>query len=78
MRARVLAIPQTTWLWWAVLLGLLPALVLAAVLTLSRLDWSRECRGGFSSGFVGGFDRYRCELVIRIIGSDLRVRIPLP
>jgi hypothetical protein len=63
---------------WAVRAGLICAFVLALVLTAIQLDVSRDCRGGFSRGFNSGFDVYRCELVVRKIGTNAQFRIPLP
>jgi hypothetical protein len=63
---------------WAVRAGLICAFVLALVLTAIQLDVSRDCRGGFSRGFSSGFDVYRCELVVRKIGTNAQFRIPLP
>jgi hypothetical protein len=62
----------------AIRAGLLWALVLALALTVLQLDISRECRGPFSSGFSSGFDAYRCELIVRKIGTTAQFRIPLP
>jgi hypothetical protein len=61
-----------------VILGLLAALVFDLSADVQQFDTSRDCRGAFSAGFSGGFDRYRCDLVIRKIGADVKIRIPLP
>jgi hypothetical protein len=53
-------------------------IVLALALTAIQLDVSRACRGAFSRGFSSGFDVYRCELVVRKIGTNTQFRIPLP
>jgi len=60
--------------------GLIPGLVLTLFLVLVQFEASKECRGGaFSAGFGGGgFDVHRCDLVVRRIGSDRGLRIPLP
>jgi hypothetical protein len=59
-----------------VLAGALSALVAAMVAALwpSELD----CRGGFSAGFSHGFDRHRCDVVVRVAGYDREmIRVPL-
>jgi hypothetical protein len=57
----------------------LGALVLARSGDVVQFEASKECRGGaFSAGFGGGFDVHRCDLVVRRIGSDRGLRIPLP
>jgi hypothetical protein len=59
--------------------GLIPALVLALYLVQVQFEASKECRGGaFSAGFSRGFDVRRCDLVVRRIGDDVGIRIPLP
>jgi len=59
--------------------GLIPSLVLTLYLVLVQFEASKECRGGaFSAGFGGGFDVHRCDLVVRRIGSDRGLCIPLP
>ena len=58
--------------------GIIYALVVAIVVTANGLETHRDCRGAFSSGFSNDFDRYRCELIIRYIGTDLEFRIPAP
>jgi hypothetical protein len=63
---------------WLVLLGLLPALVIALAVLIWLFEASRDCRGSLSAGFSNGFDLYRCDLVVRKIGSDLKIRVPLP
>jgi hypothetical protein len=56
----------------------LGALVFALSADVMQFEASKECRGAFSSGFGGGFDVHRCDLVVRRIGSDRGLRIPLP
>jgi hypothetical protein len=68
----------TAYLRWAVRAGLVCAFALALALTAIQLDVSRDCRGGFSRGFSSGFDIYRCELLVRKIGTNAQFRIPLP
>jgi hypothetical protein len=68
----------TAYLRWAIRAGLVCAFALALALTTIQLDVSRNCRGGFSRGFSNGFDVYRCELVVRKIGTNSQFRIPLP
>jgi hypothetical protein len=58
-------------------LGLLPALTVALAMAVWPFEASRDCRGSFGAGFSSDFDRYRCDLVVRI-GSDLKFRVPLP
>jgi hypothetical protein len=58
--------------------GLMVALVVAISADVMQFEASRECRGGaFSSGFSGGFDVRRCDVVVRRFGDDL-FKIPLP
>jgi len=60
-----------------VLAGLIPALAIALVVAASGVDVSKECRGAFSHGFSLFFDRYRCDLVVKVVGSDREFRVPL-
>jgi hypothetical protein len=46
--------------------------------TLDSIEASKDCRGSFSRDFSNGFDRYRCDLVVRKIGSDFKIQVPLP
>jgi hypothetical protein len=61
---------------WLILQCLLPALVLALIVALWQFDASKECRGAFSTGFSSGFDRHRCDLIIRSKGEEI-IRLPL-
>jgi hypothetical protein len=59
--------------------GLMSGLVFALYLVVVQFEVAKECRGGaFSAGFSSGFDVPRCAMVIRKIGSDGGIRIPLP
>jgi hypothetical protein len=59
-------------------LGILAALSVAAVAAfLERTTISRECSGAFSREFDGGFERYRCGLVIRFIRNGYRLELPV-
>ena len=59
-------------------LGILAALIVAAIAaTLETTTISRECGGAFSREFDSGFDRYRCDLVIRFIRNGYRLELPL-
>jgi hypothetical protein len=71
------AIPLTI-VWWLFRLGVLAALVFALSADAQQFEASKDCRGAFSAGFSSGFDTHRCDLIVRKIGSDLKVRIPLP
>jgi hypothetical protein len=62
---------------WLVRLGLIPALAFALSSTATLFTTSRECQGAFSAGFSNGFDRYRCAVVIRHVGTNYHIRIPL-
>jgi hypothetical protein len=54
------------------------ALAVAAVLTASPFELSRRCQGGaFSTDFGTGFDRPHCNLVLRSVGGDFEIRLPL-
>jgi hypothetical protein len=55
------------------------ALVFALSADLMQFDASKECRGGgFGAGFSSGFDVRRCSVIIRRVGGDAEIRIPLP
>jgi hypothetical protein len=54
------------------------ALVIAAATAVNGIDIQRKCTGAFRPGFNAGFDRYRCELIIGYIGTDLKFRISFP
>jgi hypothetical protein len=71
-------IAPLTVLTWLFRLGLLPALVFALSGDVQQFEASRDCRGAFGRGFSSGFDRYHCDLVLRKIGSDVKIRVPLP
>jgi hypothetical protein len=61
-----------------VVAGLLVAIVAVGVIALlDNLRISRDCARAFSRGFSDGFDRYHCELVIRLT-SGYQIKIPLP
>jgi hypothetical protein len=60
-------------------LGLLAALIFAVSADTQQFEASRDCRGSFSRDFFSkDFDRYRCDLVVKKIGSDFKIRVPLP
>jgi hypothetical protein len=63
---------------WAVRLGLIAALVFALSATTTQFNIFRKCQGAFGRGFSDGFDRYRCNLLFRHIGTDFRMNVPLP
>jgi hypothetical protein len=71
------AIPLTV-VWRLIRVGLLPALVFALSADVQQFEASRDCRGAFSAGFSRGFDTHRCDLVLRKIGTDVKIRVPLP
>jgi hypothetical protein len=59
--------------------GLVLALVVAGVVAaLDTFRVSRQCGGAFSRAFNAGFDRYKCELVIRSLKGDRQNKLPLP
>jgi hypothetical protein len=64
------AIPLTV-VWRLIRVGLLPALVFALSADVQQFEASRDCRGAF-------FDTHRCDLVLRKIGTDVKIRVPLP
>ncbi len=58
--------------------GLMTALVFALYADVPQFEASRECRGGaFSAGRMASMCA-AANLVVRRIGSDLGVRVPLP
>ncbi len=62
----------------AVWLCMIGAFVVAAVATADQFEKKRACHGAFSAAFSAAFDRYRCELTIRRIGTDFKLTLPLP
>lgn len=59
--------------------GLLVAIVVAGVVAmLETATISRECGGAFSRAFSAAFDRFHCELVIRLARGGYKFKIPLP
>jgi hypothetical protein len=59
--------------------GLMLALVIALSADVIQFEASKECRGGaFGGGFSSGFDVRRCSVIIRRVGSEAEIRIPLP
>ena len=70
-RAQTIAVKPSPagWFRWLIILGLLAALMIAAVVALiDTIEVSRRCQGGgFSSGFSVGFDTRRCEIIFRAI-----------
>jgi hypothetical protein len=59
--------------------GLLFAIIIAGVIAmLHSFEASEECRGAFSRGFSDDFDRYRCDLSLRIIENGPELTLPLP
>jgi hypothetical protein len=58
--------------------GLLAALAFALAADAQLFEASKDCRGSFSRDFSNGFDLYRCDLVVRKIGSEFEIRVPLP
>jgi hypothetical protein len=64
---------------WLVRVGLMSGVVVALYVVLAQFSASKECRdGGFSAGFSRGFDVRRCDLVVRRVGRDIGLSIPLP
>jgi hypothetical protein len=61
----------------AVLIGLIAALIFALSATTIQFKLTRECKGVFSSAFSSGFDRRRCQIVLRHTITDFRIAIPL-
>ena len=77
--ARAASLRPADFLRRLVLVGLLLAIVVAGVIAaLETFKISRECGGAFSQGFSAGFDRYRCQLVIRTTKGRYQIKIPLP
>jgi hypothetical protein len=58
--------------------GLTTAIIAAGVVAvLHTFETSRDCQGAFSRGFSSGFDRYHCDLHVRIINGP-EIAIPSP
>jgi len=67
------------WLGRLVRAGLPCAIVIAGVVAmLKSFETSKECQGAFSSGFSNGFDRYHCELKLRVIENGPELILTLP
>jgi len=62
------------WLRVLIALGILAAATVAAMETVRV---SRNCHGGFSSGFSAGFDTYRCEIIVRSVQLGAQTMISL-
>ena len=55
-----------------VLIGLLPALLVAGYLALAPYSAERKCHeGDFSAAFSSDFDVRRCNLVVKRFGADV-------
>jgi hypothetical protein len=77
-RPRVAALRPADLVLRLVQLGILTALIIAAVAAVSETTTiSRECRGAFSHEFDSGLERYHCDLVIRFIRNGLRLELPI-
>jgi hypothetical protein len=61
-----------------ILFGIIFAFEAGILTTVNRFQTHRNCTGAFSTGFSSGFDRYRCELTIRYVGTPLEITIPAP
>jgi hypothetical protein len=59
-----------------ILFGIIFAFEVGILTTANRFQTHRSCTGAFSSAFSSGFDRYRCELTIRYVGTPLEITIP--
>jgi len=67
------------WLGRLVRAGVVFAIIVAGVVAMLRsIEASKECRGAFSGGFSNGFDRYRCELKVRVIEDGPELTLTLP
>jgi hypothetical protein len=54
----------------------LAAMTYAVSETGQQFERSKECQGGFSAGFSTGFQRHRCDIVIRHRPTGFTARIP--
>lgn len=64
---------------WAVILGIIAALVYAIAATSFQFRIDREATpGAFSGGFSAGFDIRRCSLEIEHIPTGKKLKFPLP
>ena len=64
---RSLAMPRPVdWLIRLVRAGLVCAIIAVGLVALHGFEISKECHGAFDRAFSGGFDRYNCDLKIRI------------
>ena len=78
IRSRVATLRPADLVLRFVRVGILTALIVAAIAAmLQTTTISRECGGNFSREFDSGFDRYRCDLVIRFIRDGYRLELPL-
>jgi hypothetical protein len=79
--AKTIAIKPSAagWLRMFIILGLMSALVIAAVVAaVETFEASRNCHGPFSRGFSAGCDAYRCDLIVWFIKVGAQIKIPLP
>jgi hypothetical protein len=76
-REREIAVPPVDRVRRRVLLGALPALVFAISQSGEQFEISKECKGAFGAGFSNGFDRHRCDLIIRHATTGAKVKLPL-
>jgi hypothetical protein len=79
-RTRAIAKKPSAAGWFRLLIVLLiGALVVAAVVAImDTIDVSRRCHGGgFSSGFLAGFQTRRCEIIVRLVKVGFEAMIPL-
>jgi hypothetical protein len=60
-----------------VAVGLIPALMFAVSAEVIQLEASKKCRGDFSSDFSRDFNLRRCDVVLKRVGGDLELRLPM-
>jgi hypothetical protein len=78
VRARVATLRPADLVLRLVRLGILTALIVAAVAAmLETTTVSRECTGAFSRAFSSGFDRYHCDLIFRFMRNGYRLELPI-
>jgi len=59
-----------------VLLGVLAAMTYSLSETGQQFERSKDCKGGFSGAFSAGFQRHRCDIVVRHLPTGTTARIP--
>jgi hypothetical protein len=71
-------LPSPDWLRGAIRIGLIPAVALVLAIAATQFDYSRKCQSPWSAGFSAAFGPTRCYFIVRAIGTDFELKIPIP